>query len=166
MRFSSTARASHYGVSANWRTLGSMGRHELTDAQWHQVAPFLPPQKPRVGRPGHSHRRILNGILWILATGSPWRDLPPAYGSWHTVSSRFYRWRHSGVWAHLLTALQRQADGQGQVDWSVHFLDSTIVRAHQHAAGARGGQEGEALGRSRGGFRACFAMRGGGPGRL
>ena len=115
-----------------------MGRHELTDAQWHQVAPLLPPQKPRVGRPSHPHRRILNGILWILATGAPWRDLPPAYGSWHTVSSRFYRWQHSGVWARLLATLQRQADHQGHVDWSVHFLDSTVVRAHQHAAGARG----------------------------
>jgi transposase len=136
-----------------------MGRHELTDAQWHRVAPLLPPQKPRVGRPGHPHRRILNGILWILATGAPWRDLPPEYGSWHTVSSRFYRWRHAGVWARLLAALQQWADRQGQVDWSVHFLDSTIVRAHQHAAGARGGQAGEALGRSRGGFSTKLHVR-------
>jgi transposase len=136
-----------------------MSRHDLTDAQWHQLAPLLPPQKPRVGRPGHPHRRIVNGILWILATGAPWRDLPAQYGSWHTVASRFYRWRDSGIWARLLAALQRQADRQGQLDWSVHFLDSTIVRAHQHAAGARGGQAAEALGRSRGGFSTKVHVR-------
>src|SRR5260370_14606473 len=75
----------YYGLSANRRKLGSMGRHELTDTQWHQLPPLLPPQKPRLGRPGQPHRRIINGILWILATGAPWRDLPPQYGSPHTV---------------------------------------------------------------------------------
>jgi transposase len=132
-----------------------MGSHDLTDAQWCQLAPLLPPQKLRIGRPGRPHRRLLNGILWILAIGAPCRDLPTQYGSWHTVSSRFYRWRHAGIWARLLQGLQRQADRQGQVDWSVHFLNSNFVRAHQHAAGARGrhaGQAGEALGCSRGGF--------------
>jgi transposase len=129
-----------------------MGRHELTDAQWRQLAPLLPPQKPRVGRPSLPHRRIINGIIWILATGAPWRDLPPQYGSRQTVSSRFYRWQHAGIWPRLLQALQRLADCQGQLDWSVHFVDSTIVRAHQHAAEARGGQADQALGRSRGGF--------------
>jgi transposase len=85
--------------------------------------------------------------------------MPAKYGSWHTVSSRFYRWRHAGIWARLLEALQRRADRQGQFDWSVHFLDSTIVRAPQHAAGARGGQAGEALGRSRGGFSTKIHVR-------
>jgi transposase len=136
-----------------------MGRHELTDAQWHWLAPLLPPQQPRVGRPSHPHRRIINGILWILATGAPWRDLPEQYGSWHTVSSRFYRWRRTSIWQHILAALQRQADQQGRLDWSLHFVDSTIVRAHQHAAGARGGQAGEALGRSRGGFSTKLHLR-------
>jgi transposase len=136
-----------------------MGRHELTDAQWRKLAPHLPPEKPRIGRPNHPHRRIINGILWILATGAPWRDLPEHYGPWHTISSRFYRWRRAGIWARVLAALQRQADQQGQVGWSVHFVDSTIVRAHQHAAGARGGQTGEALGRSRGGFSTKIHVR-------
>jgi transposase len=146
-------------MSANQRTLGSMGRHELTDAQWRQLAPLLPPQKPRVGRPAHPHRHILNGILWILATGAPWRDLPEQYGSWHTVSSRFYRWQHAGIWQRILAALQQLADWHGRVDWSVHFVDSTTVRAHQHAAGAKGGQTGEALGRSRGGFSTKLHVR-------
>jgi transposase len=136
-----------------------MGRHELTDAQWHTLAPLLPPEKPRIGRPNHPHRRIINGILWIVATGAPWRDLPEHYGPWHTISSRFYRWRRAGIWGRILAALQRHADQYRQLDWSVHFVDSTIVRAHQHAAGARGGQCGEALGRSRGGFSTKLHVR-------
>src|SRR5690242_16404456 len=136
-----------------------MGRHELTDAQWLKLAPLLPPQKPPVGRPNHPHRRILNGILWILATGAPWRDLPERFGPWHTIASRFYRWRRSGIWQRLLAALQELADRRGELDWSLHFLDSTTVRAHQHAAGAKGGQAGEALGRSRGGFSTKIHLR-------
>src|SRR5260370_31246230 len=114
-----------------------MGGHEPTDAQWHWLAPLLPAQQTRVGRPSHPHRWIINGILWILATGAPWRDLPEKYGSWHTVSSRFYRWRRTGIWQHMLAALQPQADQQGRLDWALHFRDNTIVRAHQHAAAAR-----------------------------
>jgi transposase len=94
-----------------------------------------------------------------LATGAPWRDLPEQFGPWHTISSRFYRWRRAGIWARVLAALQRHADQHGQLDWSMHFVDSTIVRAHQHAAGARGGQAGEALGRSRGGFSTKIHVR-------
>ena len=82
---------------------------------------------------------MLDGILWILRTGSPWRSLPERYSSWKTVSSRFYRWRQAGVWACVLAELRRQADAVGRLDWSLHFVDSTVVRAHQHAAGAKGG---------------------------
>jgi transposase len=117
------------------------------------------PHRSRVGRLSLPHRRIIIGIIWILATGAPWRDLPPQYGSWHTVSSRFYRWQHTGIWPRVLQALQGLADCQGQLDWSVHFVDSTIVRAHQHAAGARGGQADQALGRSRGGFSTKLHVR-------
>jgi transposase len=74
-----------------------------------------------------------------LRTGSPWRALPERYGSWKTVSSRFYRWQQAGIWDRILSALQRQADAEGRLDWSLHFVDSTVVRAHQHAAGAKGG---------------------------
>lgn len=100
-------------------------------------------------RPSRPPRDIINGILWILATGAPWRDLPRQYGSWHTVSSRFYRWRRAGIWQHIFAALQQQADRRLELDWRVHFIDSTIVRAHQHAAGARKCQGSQALGRSR-----------------
>jgi hypothetical protein len=92
--------------------------------------------------------------------------LPADYGSWHTVSSRFYRWRQAGIWARILAVLQRRADRQGQLDWSVHFLDSTVLRAHQHAAGAEGEQAGEALGRSRGGFSTKIHVRANRRGKL
>ena len=74
------------------------------------------------------------GILWIQRTGAPWDDLPERYGSRGTVSSRFYRWRNQGVWQQILERLQQQADGAEQIDWEVHFIDSTVVRAHPHAA--------------------------------
>jgi transposase len=112
-------------------------RYDLTDEQWRRLEPLLPPERPRTGRPNHSHRPILNGILWILRTGAPWRDLPERYGPVGTVSSRFYRWGAAGIWDRLLAALQSQAEKLGEVDWSLHFVDATIVRAHQHAAGAR-----------------------------
>jgi transposase len=71
---------------------------------------------------------VIDGIFWVLRTGAPWRDLPARYGKVSTVASRFYRWRRAGVWAGLLGALQRLADAAGQLDWSLHFVDSTAVR--------------------------------------
>jgi len=114
-------------------------RHELTDRQWEQLAPLLPPERPATGRPNRDHRTILNGILWKLRTGAPWRDVPERYGSWATLYSRFRRWRVAGLWDRLFAAVQTRADAAGQVDWTVHFVDGTVVRAHQHAAGAKGG---------------------------
>jgi transposase len=116
-----------------------MESSDLTDAQWEQLGPLLPPQKPRAVRPGKDHRTILNANLWIFRNGSPWRALPERYGSWKTVSSRFYRWQKVGIWERILAVLQRQADAEGRLDWSLHFVDSTLVRAHQHAAGAKRG---------------------------
>lgn len=103
---------------------------------------------------------MLEGILWIMRTGAPWRDLPSRFGSWRTVSSRFYRWRSARVWDAILVELQCQADADGRLDWCLHFVDSTMVRAHQHAAGAKGADPpAEALGRSRGGFSAKLHLR-------
>ena len=115
-----------------------MRRGELTEYQWQRLKPLLPAQKPKLGRPALPHRQILNGILWILRTGAPWRDLPPHYGAWQTVACRFYRWQKAGIWERLVRALQQQADAAGLLDWNLHLVDSTLVRAHQHAAGARG----------------------------
>jgi transposase len=116
-------------------------RHELTDEQWAKLAPLLPPQKPRTGRPNNDHRLIINGILWILKTGAPWEDLPERYGSTKTVSSRLYRWRKAGLWDQILAALQQQGDAAGGLDWSIHYVDGTSVRAHQSAAGAKKGTQ-------------------------
>jgi AcrR family transcriptional regulator len=77
-------------------------RHEITDAHWECILPLLPPQRPRTGRPALDHRRVVNGILWVLGTGAPWRDLPARYGSWRTVYSRWRRWRDAGVWQAVL----------------------------------------------------------------
>lgn len=118
--------------------LAAMGnRGDLTNEQWERLQPFLPPQKPRTGRPALDHRTVLNGILWVLRTGAPWRDLPERYGKWTTVYSRFQRWRKAGVWDRILQDVQALVDQDGNVDWEIHFVDSTIVRAHQHAAGAK-----------------------------
>lgn len=112
----------------------------LTDGDWARVAPLLPPQKPATGRPAKPHRDVLEAILWVLRTGAPWRDLPAAdYGPWRTAASRFYRWRQAGVWDRILAALQATADAQGNLDWDLHHIDGSVVRAHQHAAGAKGG---------------------------
>ena len=117
-----------------------MGRGDLTEGQWRRIGPLLPAQRPRTGRPNKDHRDIINAILWVLRTGAPWRDLPERYGPWSTVASRFYRWRAKGVWQGLLEGLQQEADIVGELAWEVHYVDGAIVRAHQHAAGAKKGR--------------------------
>jgi transposase len=114
-----------------------MRRYELTDEQWARVEPLLPSRKPKTGRPNSDHRQIVNGIIWVLKSGAPWRDLPERYGKVGTVSSRFYRWVKAGVWERVLGALQGQADDAGTVDWELHMLDGSVVRAHQHSAGTK-----------------------------
>jgi transposase len=114
-------------------------RHELTDEQWKRLEPHLPPQKPATGKPNRDHRTVVNAILWRLRTGAPWRDLPERYGPWQTAYSRFRRWQRAGAWDRALAALQADADARGDLDWALHFVDGTVVRAHQHAAGAKGG---------------------------
>jgi hypothetical protein len=78
---------------------------ELTDDQWSRVSPLLPPQRPPIGRPPEDHRTILTGILWIVRTGSAWRELPSTFGPWPTVYSRFRRWRQTGLWQRILDTL-------------------------------------------------------------
>ena len=111
-------------------------RAVLTDAQWARLAPLLPPQKPKTGRPNTDHRLVLEGMLWLLRTGAPWRDLPRAYGPHSTVATRFYRWRAAGILDRVFAALLADGDARGTLDWLLHYLDGTVVRAHQHAAGA------------------------------
>ena len=114
-------------------------RHELTDGQWEALEPLLPPRRPPTGRPAKDHRTVLNGILWVLRTGAPWRDLPERYGPWQTVYSRFRRWREAGVWDRVLSALQTEAAHEGELDDTLAMIDGTSVRAHHQAAGAKRG---------------------------
>jgi transposase len=118
----------------------SRKRHELTEEQWQQLEPLLPAQKPKTGRPNGQHRSVINGSLWILKTGAPWRDLPERYGKWQTIASRFYRWQQSGVWARGFAQLQQMKDRDGPIDWEVHYVDGSVIRAHQQAAGAKKAQ--------------------------
>jgi transposase len=115
--------------------MAGVGRGELTDAAWAVVAPLLPENGGR-GQQWADHRAVINGILWKLRTGGPWRDLPARYGKWQTCYDRFVRWRRDGTWDRLLAHVQTKSDAVGGVDWEVS-VDSTTVRAHQHAAGAR-----------------------------
>jgi transposase len=148
-----------------------MHRYELFDQQWQRIAPFFP-HRFHKGKPGHpwgDHRLIVNGILWILHTGAPWRDLPERYGPWETVFYRFNRWRNDGTWNRIVTALLDELDDQGNIDHDLWCIDGTVIRASRAAAGARkasrrqrrlGGRKetqlqepmDHALGRSRGGF--------------
>jgi transposase len=139
------------------QTIPAGARFDLTDAQWAVLEPLLP-AGARPGRPPvHPRRRLIDGVRWRVRVGAPWRDVPERYGPWQSVYTFFRRWQLAGVWAMLVTALQARADARGLITWDVS-VDSTIVRAHQHAAGARtdrtvrGEPADHALGRSRGGW--------------
>jgi len=113
-----------------------MHRHELSDVSWEQIKNLLPSRKRR-GRPPSEARQMLNGMLWIVRTGAPWRDLLERYGPWQTVYKRFNRWSRTGVWDRVLGCLQADAEAQGKIDWELFCIDSTVVRASRAAAGAR-----------------------------
>jgi transposase len=111
-------------------------RHDLSDEEWLQLAPLLPSMVPQRGGRWADHRAVINGVFFRARTGTPWRDLPAVYGNWKTVYNRHRRWSLDGTWVSILDGLRvgcDEADGQ---DWTVS-ADSTINRAHQHAAGAR-----------------------------
>jgi len=108
-----------------------MARFDLSDAEWRIIQPLLP-NKPR-GVPRTDDRRVLNGIFFILRTGSPWRDLPERYGPYTTVYNRFNRWAKAGVWVSVFNALAENSPE------SMAFIDSSVIRAHQHAAGGKKG---------------------------
>jgi transposase len=117
-------------------TLPAAGRGDLTDAEWNVLAPLLPRPSARGRPPKHSRRRLIDGIRWRTRTGAPWRDVPARYGPWQTIYGLFRRWQRDGTWQRIVTALQARADAAGAIGWDVS-VDSTVARAHQHAAGAR-----------------------------
>jgi transposase len=111
-------------------------RKDLTDRQWRILQPLLPKGK-RPGRPPKwSRRQLLDGIRWRTRVGAPWRDVPERYGHWQSIYSLFRRWQLDGIWTRIQITLQGFADAVGLITWQVS-VDSTINRAHQHAAGAR-----------------------------
>lgn len=109
-------------------------RHEMTDEQWERISAHLPGKKTDPGRTAEDNRKFVNAVLWIAKTGAPWRDLPERFGKSNSVFVRFNRWCKKGIWQRLLELLG------GDPDLEHLLLDSTIVRAHQHAAGAKGGK--------------------------
>jgi transposase len=113
----------------------NVARGDLTEPEWRVIGKLLPPERGRSARPAQDNRRFLNGMLWILRTGAPWRDLPESYGKWISVYQRFRRWANQGVWDALLEIL---VDLGLTDDWK-HMVDTTSVRAHSQAAGGKGG---------------------------
>jgi transposase len=103
-----------------------MARYDLTDFEWRVIKPLLP-NKPR-GVPRVDDRRVLNGMFYILRSGSPWRDVPERYGPYTTVYNRFNRWRKAGIWDKLMDAIIKAHDGK------VQMIDSSVVRVHSQAA--------------------------------
>jgi transposase len=121
-----------------------MARHELTDREWEAIHALLPSEK-RPGRPWRNHRQVINGMLWVLATGAPWRDLPKRYGPWQTVYDRFARWRQDGTIQRIMTGVRENLDEEGLIDWDLWCIDGASVRAGRAAAG--GGKRGAAKSR-------------------
>lgn len=109
-------------------------RGGLSDTEWAVFEPFVIERGPKCGRPPADHRRVLDAVFWIARTGAPWRDLPEALGRWSSVSKQFRRWTLSGLWDLLLEGLALS----GVVPDTLQMIDSTIVRAHHCAAGAKG----------------------------
>ncbi len=112
-----------------------LNRHDLTDKEWERLVPLMPAH-PRQGHRWNDHRTVIDGILFRTRAGCPWRDLPPGYGNWKSVYGRHRRWSLDGTWEKILGALRAGCDEAEGAGWAIS-VDSTVVRGHQHAAGAR-----------------------------
>ncbi|MFE9469358.1 IS5 family transposase [Streptomyces virginiae] len=113
-----------------------MWRGDLTDAQWDRLEPVLPTGKKPGRPPVWTRRQLIDGIRWRTRTGAPWRDVPERYGPWGRVYDLFRRLQRNGTWQRILAELQARADARYLITWDIN-VDSTVCRAHQHAAGAR-----------------------------
>lgn len=127
-----------------------MRRHEISDEQWTRIKHLLPGKPGDPGRRAKNNRLFINAVLWIARTGAPWRDLPERFGPWNSVFQRFNRWSRRGVWRRIFDHWQ-------DPDLERLMLDSTIIRAHQHAAGAgkKGGATKRLAARAAGSARNC-----------
>ena len=113
----------------------------MEDTEWGFFEPFIVAIRGRGGRPASNHRRVLDGIFWIARTGAQWRDLPEEFGKWSSVYRQFRRWTLAGLWELILDTVNMSGAAPPQV----HMIDSTIIRAHHQAAGAKGGLRRKAL---------------------
>ena len=118
-----------------------MARGDLSNAEWAIIGMLLPPERSRKARPAHDNRRFFDGMLYVLRVGCSWRDMHERYGKWNSVYVRFRRWAEQGVWDALLGTLVEL----GLTDNWQHMIDSTTVRGHSQAAGAKGGRARRAL---------------------
>lgn len=112
-----------------------LARNLMSDEEWAFFEVFIQAARRPNGRKPDNHRLVLDGIFWIARTGAPWRDLPEEFGKWSSVYRQFRRWTLVGLWALVLDAL----NNSGVTPDQVQMVDSTIIRAHHHAAGAKGG---------------------------
>lgn len=112
-----------------------MRRHEIEQEAWERIEGLLPGKAGDPGVTAADNRLFINAVFWIAKTGAPWRDLPPRFGNWNSVFQRFNRWSKKGVWQKVAESLAGDAD----LEWLM--IDSTVVRAHQHAAGKKGGKK-------------------------
>ena len=110
-----------------------MIRHRLSDGQWVRIEHLLPGKPGDPGRSGDDNRLFVDAVIWMARTGCPWRDLPPFFGKWNSVWKRFRRWAKAGIWERILAALADDPDFESII------IDGTVIRAHQHAAGGKGG---------------------------
>ncbi|WP_424511433.1 IS5 family transposase [Rubrobacter taiwanensis] len=127
-------------------------RYELTETQWRKIKDLLPGKPGDRGRTARDNRTFVNGVLWVLRSGAYWCHLPERYGNWKSVHKRFTRWARAGVWEGVFEVLTSDPDNE------YLMIDTTIVRAHQQAASGKGGNQNEALGRSRGGLSTKIHM--------
>ena len=113
--------------------MGTLDRLVLSEGQWERLsAPVIGDERTR-GSSGRDNRMFVEAVLWIVRTGSPWRDLPDVFGSWNSAFRRFSRWSRKGVWWRVFEAMSTDPD------FEYLIVDSTIIRAHQHASGAKRG---------------------------
>ena len=110
-----------------------MGRYALRDDQWERIKDMLPGRQGTVGATAKDNRLFVEAVLYRYRAGIPWRDLPERFGDFRVVHTRFSRWNRNGVWQDIFSILATDADNE------YAMIDSTIVRAHQHSAGAKGG---------------------------
>lgn len=108
-------------------------RYEVSDEQWEQIKPYLGNERKKMGRPQSDNRKILNGLMWILKTGAPWRDLPEYYGPWQTVYKRFVQWQNNDKLKEMFEQLRQGADMQDIC------IDGSYIKAHRASAGAKKG---------------------------